>query len=96
MTAITQDVQLLVNSEAIRPVTPSHNMELEAILNDVKDLHDSTLQKNGLILNFHSSGTQNNNVNSGNGQLNSGSGQQINTHARVGTQNFNFGKEQSG
>ncbi|BAE64782.1 unnamed protein product [Aspergillus oryzae RIB40] len=51
---------------------------------------DTTLLEDGFSLSFHSSGAQNNNVNSGNGQLNTGNGQQINTHARVETQTFNF------
>ncbi|KAE8309804.1 hypothetical protein BDV41DRAFT_580211 [Aspergillus transmontanensis] len=90
MIAITQDVQLLVNCDAIGSVTPSQNTELETILNEVKDHCDTTLLEDGFSLSFHSSGAQNNNVNSGNGQLNTGSGQQINTHARVQTQTFNF------
>ncbi|KAB8272913.1 hypothetical protein BDV30DRAFT_239214 [Aspergillus minisclerotigenes] len=90
MIAITQDVQLLVNCESIGSVTPSQNTELETILNEMKDHCDTTLLEDGFSLSFHSSGSQNNNVNSGNGQLNTGSGQQINTHARVETQTFNF------
>ncbi|KJK61032.1 Tetratricopeptide repeat [Aspergillus parasiticus SU-1] len=90
MIAITQDVQLLVNCESIGSVTPSQNTELETILNEMKDHCDTTLLEDGFSLSFHSSGAQNNNVNSGNGQLNTGSGQQINTHARVKTQTFNF------
>ncbi|KAE8322332.1 hypothetical protein BDV39DRAFT_218643 [Aspergillus sergii] len=90
MIAITQDVQLLVNCESIGSVTPSQNTELETILNEMKDHRDTTLLEDGFFLSFHSSGAQNNNVNSGNGQLNTGSGQQINTHARVETQTFNF------
>ncbi|KAE8341959.1 hypothetical protein BDV24DRAFT_162839 [Aspergillus arachidicola] len=90
MIAITQDVQLLVNCDAIGSVTPSQNTELETILNEMKDHCDTTLLEDGFSLSFHSSGAQNNNVNSGNGQLNTGSGQQINTHARVETQTFNF------
>ncbi|KAB8209224.1 hypothetical protein BDV34DRAFT_232507 [Aspergillus parasiticus] len=90
MIAITQDVQLLVNCESIGSVTPSQNTELETILNEMKDHCDTTLLEDGFSLSFHSSGAQNNNVNSGNGQLNTGSGQQINTHARVETQTFNF------
>ncbi|RAQ59958.1 kinesin light chain [Aspergillus flavus] len=90
MIAITQDVQLLVNCESIGSVTPSQNTELETILNEMKDHCDTTLLEDGFSLSFHSSGAQNNNVNSGNGQLNTGNGQQINTHARVETQTFNF------
>jgi hypothetical protein len=73
ITAITKNVQLLVNSEAIRSVTPSQNRELKTILNNVKDLYNSTLQEDRLVLTFHSSGAQNNNINNSNGQLNTGS-----------------------
>ncbi|KAL4893345.1 hypothetical protein BDV59DRAFT_207825 [Aspergillus ambiguus] len=65
MTAITEDVQLLVNSEFIGPTTPSQNRELESILDELKDLRDSTLQEGSVAQSFCSRGSQSNNFNSG-------------------------------
>lgn len=96
MAGITQDIQLLVNNEAMKPSNSSQNTnantDLEAILTEIKELRMSEEPDEGFPQTFHASGTQNNHVNGGNGQLNAGSGQQINTLARVGTQTFNFGK----
>ncbi|CRL23546.1 NB-ARC [Penicillium camemberti] len=95
MAGITQDIQLLVNNEAMKPSNSSQNTnantDLEAILTEIKELRMSEEPDEGFPQTFHASGTQNNHVNGGNGQLNAGSGQQINTLARVGTQTFNFG-----
>ncbi|KAL4783422.1 hypothetical protein BJX76DRAFT_357977 [Aspergillus varians] len=90
MTAITEDIQLLANSEVIRAIMPNQNTTFEAIFNDIQHVHNSAPQEEKLAQSFHNNGAQNNNVNSGNGQLNTGNGQQINTHARVQTQTFNF------
>jgi hypothetical protein len=88
MAALTQDVQLVVNNNAVNSATPEQNVELEDILKEMKSVKSSTPEEERMALAFHSGGgAQTNNVNSG-------SGQQINNNAHVGTQNFHSGKEQ--
>ncbi|KAJ5344404.1 TPR repeat protein [Penicillium brevicompactum] len=82
MTTLTQDVQLIVNHNAVNSATPGQNAELEDILKEMKSVKISTLGEEHTALAFNSGGgAQTNNVNSG-------SGQQINNNAHVGTQNF--------
>jgi len=89
MTTLTQDVQLIVNHNAVNSATPGQNAELEDILKEMKSVKTSIPDEEHTVLAFNSGGgAQTNNVNSG-------SGQQINNNAHVGTQNFHSGKEQS-
>ncbi|KOS41254.1 hypothetical protein ACN38_g7863 [Penicillium nordicum] len=82
MTTLTQDVQLIVNHNAVNSATPGQNAELEDILKEMKSVRISTPGEEHTALAFNSGGgAQTNNVNSG-------SGQQINNNAHVGTQNF--------
>lgn len=88
MTALTEDVQLIVNNHAVKSTTPEQNAELEDILKEIKSVKPSIAEEDHRALMFHcGGGTQTNNVNSG-------SGQQVNNNAPVGTQNFHSGKEQ--
>jgi hypothetical protein len=87
MTTLTQDVQLIVNHNAVNSATPGQNAELEDILKEMKSVKISTPGEEHTALAFNSGGgAQTNNVNSG-------SGQQINNNAHVGTQNFQSGKD---
>lgn len=88
MATLTQDVQLLVNNNAVNSATPEQNVELVHILKEMKSVKSLTPEEERTASAFHSGGgTQTNNVNSG-------SGQQIITTGHVGTQYFHSGKEQ--
>ncbi|KGO78557.1 Tetratricopeptide-like helical [Penicillium italicum] len=88
MTALTQDVQLIVNNNAVNSATPGQNAELEEILKEMKSIKTSTPDEEHTALTFNSGGgAQTNNVNSG-------SGQQINNNAHVGTHSVTLKKTQ--
>lgn len=87
MAMLTQDVQLLVNNNAVKSATPERNIELEGLLQEMKYLKNSTSEEERTALVFHSGGVAQTNT------VNSGSCQQIN-NAHVGTQILHSGKEQ--
>lgn len=85
MEFITEDVQLVVNNQAVRSARPEQNAELENITEKMNSIKSSAPEEESSAMTFHSGGgAQKNNVNEG-------SGQQINNNASVGTQNFNSG-----
>lgn len=82
MEAVTKDVQLLVNHDAVRSATPEQNDQLEHIVKEMQSLRSSIAEEQHQPLRFESGGgAQTNNVNSG-------SGQQVNNNGQVGAQNF--------
>lgn len=86
MISITEDVQLIVNHDAVKSAKPEQNLELENIVKEMKSVESSVPVEEGSASTFNSSGgAQTNNVNSG-------SGQQINNNGPVSTQNFHSGK----
>ena len=85
MEFITEDVQLVVNNQAVRSARPEQNAELENITEKMNSIKASAPEEESSAMAFHSGGgAQKNNVNED-------SGQQINNNASVGTQNFNSG-----
>lgn len=89
MEALTKDVQLLVNHDAVSSATPEQNDQLEHIVEEMQSLRSSIAEEQHQPLRFESGGgAQTNNVNSG-------SGQQINNNGRVGAQNFYSGERGS-
>lgn len=89
MEALTKDVQLLVNHDAVSSATPEQNDQLEYIVEEMQSLRSSIAEEQHQPLRFESGGgAQTNNVNSG-------SGQQINNNGHVGAQNFLSGERGS-
>ena len=89
MATLTQDVQLIVNNNAVKSATREQNVELEDILKEMKSIQSSAAEEEPPALAFHSDGgAQTNNINSG-------SGQQINNNAHVGSQHIYSGEEKS-
>jgi len=87
MATLTQDVQLIVNSNAVNSVTPEQKVELEDILQEMKSIQSSAAEEEPPALAFHGGGgAQTNNINSGNGQ-------QINNNAHVGSQHIYSGEK---
>jgi hypothetical protein len=85
MVSITEDVQLVINHHAVKSAKPEQVAELEKIIKEMKSVRSSVPEDGGQGMTFSSGGgAQTNNVNAG-------SGQQINNHAPVGTQNFQSG-----
>ncbi|EAW19385.1 TPR repeat protein [Aspergillus fischeri NRRL 181] len=81
MRSITEDVQVIVNHNAVRSGDPQQKLELENIIQEMNELEPSVPDKNKTMT-FHSGGgAQTNN-------LNTGGGQQINNNAPITTQNF--------
>jgi hypothetical protein len=88
MLGLTEDVQLVVNHNAVRSASQQQIAELEDIANEMKSVISSVPEEESFTMSFSSGGgAQTNNINRG-------SGQQINNNGSVGTQNFNSGKEQ--
>ncbi|OKL55622.1 hypothetical protein UA08_09081 [Talaromyces atroroseus] len=90
MTALIQNIQILVNYRMVKSATPEQDTDLqEDILNELRSIKSSTAEEESPTSIFHSGGgTQTNNVNSG-------SGQQINNHGHVGIQHFLNGEVKS-
>ena len=87
MRSITEDVQLIVNHNAVQSANAQQNLALENIIKEMKSVDSSVPAEESSTMTFSSGGGgQTNNVNSG-------SGQQINNNAHVGTQYFSSGKE---
>ncbi|OQD96542.1 hypothetical protein PENSOL_c015G00659 [Penicillium solitum] len=87
MIGLTEDVQLIVNHDAVRSSNQPQHDELEAIIEEIKSVTSSVPDEESSTMNFSSGGgAQTNNVNKGSGpwNINSGSGKQYN----AGTQNF--------
>ncbi|KAJ5760217.1 TPR repeat protein [Penicillium odoratum] len=83
MTSITEDVQLVVNHDAVHSANARENLELENIIQEMKSIKSSVSTEDSSSMTFSSGGgAQTNNVNNG-------SGQQINNNGHVETQNFN-------
>lgn len=82
MVCITVDIQLLVNHHSAKSTRTEHMRALEEIMEEMRSTQSSLVEEEGFSIAFNSEGgAQTNNVNSG-------SWQQINNHAKVGTQNF--------
>lgn len=97
--SITQDVQLIVNHQAVNSATPEQNAKLEEIIKEMKSIKSSIPEEEIRGITFYNSGggPQTNHVFSASGgsQTNhvySGSGHQINHNATGGTQHFHSGK----
>lgn len=89
MGSMTEDVQLIVNHNAVQSADRQQIVELENILKEMKSVDSSVPDEESSTMAFSSGGgAQTNNVNTGNGQ-------QINNNAHVGTQHFNSGKDQA-
>jgi hypothetical protein len=87
MTALTQGVRLLVNSQEVSSASSSQNIQLEHILSEVQLHKESRLEEaNQTAQTFNSRVDQINN-------FNQGSGQQINNNAPVETLNLTNGKQ---
>jgi hypothetical protein len=87
MRSIAEDVQLIVNHDAVRSADAQQNLELENIIKEMKEIDSSVPNEDNMGMTFNSGGgAQTNNLNTGNGQ-------QINNNAPVTTQNFGPGKE---
>lgn len=89
MESITEDVQLVVNHNAVQSASAQQNRELENIIKEMKSVDSSVRTEESSTMNFSSGGGQQTN------NVNSGSGQQINNNGNVGTQYLNPGKEQT-
>lgn len=87
MESITEDVQLVVNHNAVQSASAQQNRELENIIKEMKSVDSSVRTEESSTMNFSSGGGQQTN------NVNSGSGQQINNNGAVGTQYLNPGKE---
>lgn len=86
MRSMAEDVQLIVNHDAVRSANAKQNLELENIIKEMNEVDSSVPNEENMVMTFSSGGgAQTNN-------LNIGSGQQINNNAPVTTQNFGPGK----
>jgi hypothetical protein len=87
MLGLTEDIQLIVNHDAVRSANQQQNVGLEDIITEMESVISSVPDEESSTMSFSSGGgAQTNNVNRG-------SGQQINNNGSVGTQYFNSGVE---
>lgn len=87
MVGLAEDVQLIVNHDAVRSANQQQNVGLEDIITEMESVISSVPDEESSTMSFSSGGgAQTNNVNRG-------SGQQINNNGSVGTQYFNSGVE---
>jgi hypothetical protein len=84
MLGLAEDVQLLVNHNAVKFANQSQNAELKAIIDEMKSVISGPDNESSTMNFSNEGGPQTNN-------LNTGSGQQINNNGSVGTQNFGKG-----
>ncbi|KAJ5161709.1 hypothetical protein N7492_007101 [Penicillium capsulatum] len=92
MLRLTEDVQLIVNHDAIRSANQPQKVELEAIIDEMKSVTSSVPDEESSAMNSSSAGgPQTTNVNNGTGKQynNSGNGKQYNAE----TQNFVISKQ---
>lgn len=90
MLGLTEDVQLIVNHDAVRSANQPQTHELEIIIEEMKAVTPSVPDEDIFTKMFNSGGgTQTNNVNSGSGKqyVSNGSGKQYNAETQ------NFGKD---
>lgn len=89
MKAITEDVQIIVNHDAVKPADSELNAELEQILEEIKSVLSFVPEEGSSDMTFRNSGTQNNYVHKGHGDynVNSGDGKQFNARTQ------HFGKD---
>lgn len=87
MIGLTEDVQLIVNHDAVRSANQPQNEDLETIIEEMNSVTSSVSDEERSTMNFSTGGgAQTNNVNSGSGTqyVSNGSGKQYNAE----TQNF--------
>ncbi|KAL4935205.1 hypothetical protein BDV06DRAFT_133555 [Aspergillus oleicola] len=86
MRAITEDIQIIVNHDAVRSADSEQNSQLEQILEELKSLDSSVPQEDQSDMIFTSHGPQRNFIHKGHGAWMSGDGSQYNAQE----QNFSI------
>jgi hypothetical protein len=90
MVGLTEDVQLIVNDDAVRSANQPQNAELVATIEEIKSISSSVPDEGGFSMTFGSGGgAQTTNVNKGSGPQNNISGNGTQYNARTQT----FGKD---
>lgn len=89
MKAITEDVQIIVNHDAVNSADSQQNAELEQILEEIKSVESSISEEGSSDMTFENSGTQSIYIHKGHGDynVNSGDGKQFNARTQ------HFGKD---
>jgi hypothetical protein len=89
MLGLAEEVQLIVNHDAVSSASQKQNFELDDIIREMKSVISSGKDEDKVTMNFNTGGGAQANY------INPGRGQQINNNGSVGTLNINSGKERT-
>lgn len=88
MLSITEDIQIVVNHQAVKSVKPEQNIELSNIITEMKAVESSVQEESGSGMTFNSAGgAMETNINQDKGNF-------VVNHGRVRDQHFGNGKKE--